>query len=87
MPRTRADAPEACPSEEQPPRPPYQADWMPVTPPIPDQCPRCHGFVLTQYDETKCLNCAWYLTPEPLPQEPDMMKYGAMLPSVVEVRR
>ena len=23
-------------------------------------CPRCQGFVLQEYGETRCLNCAWY---------------------------
>jgi hypothetical protein len=26
-------------------------------------CPRCKGFVMTQHEETKCLNCAWYYHP------------------------
>ena len=86
-PRKRYDDPECCYGEPQAPRGPYQSDYQPVYPPIPAQCPRCHGFIITQYEETKCLNCAWYLQPLPLPQEPTMMKSGAQLPSVVEVRR
>jgi len=26
-------------------------------------CPRCTGFVLTQYEETRCLACGWYDNP------------------------
>ncbi len=33
------------------------------------KCPRCQGLVVTQYGETRCLICAWYLN-EPLPQRP-----------------
>lgn len=31
-------------------------------------CPRCQGFVLTLYDETRCILCDWYYSP---PVEPD----------------
>ena len=26
-------------------------------------CPRCHGCVITQYEETRCLSCGWYDNP------------------------
>src|SRR3990172_3242877 len=29
-------------------------------------CPRCAGLVVTQYEETHCLQCGWYLN-DPLP--------------------
>ena len=77
---------EAAPCKPEPPRAAYVADARPM-PPIPKQCPRCQGLVMTQYDETKCLCCGWYRQPIPLPQEPTMMKSGANLPQVVEVRR
>jgi|CXWL01.1.fsa_nt_gi hypothetical protein len=76
----------ACYSKPEPKRAPYRAD-RPAMPPIPARCPRCQGYVLTQYNETKCLNCAWYLQPLPLPQEPTMAKSGAQLPQVMEVGR
>lgn len=28
-------------------------------------CPRCQGCVVTQYDETRCMNCGW-MQNEPL---------------------
>jgi len=49
----------------EPKRDPYVSDALPKMPPIPKVCPRCNGFILTQYDETRCLICAWYLQPEP----------------------
>jgi len=36
-------------------------------------CPRCQGFLLTQFRETRCLLCAWYLNVPvnpPIPSEP-----------------
>ncbi len=85
------DGPQAVPYQQEPPRAPYQADVVPVMPPIPDRCPRCNGFVLTQYSETRCLICAWYLSPiwPPLPPENRGRKYegsktGAQLPCVQE---
>ena len=75
---------EAAPCKPEPPRAAYVADARPM-PPIPKQCPRCHGLVVTAYDETRCVACGWYLHPLPLPQEPTMMKSGASLPQVVEV--
>lgn len=79
--------PEAAPCKPEPPRPAYVSDYQPVYPPIPTCCPRCHGIVITSYDESYCIPCGWRLQPLPLPQEPDMHKSGASLPSVVEVRR
>jgi hypothetical protein len=26
-------------------------------------CPRCSGLIVTQYDETRCLQCGWYDNP------------------------
>ncbi len=26
-------------------------------------CPRCQGFVLMQFEETRCLSCGWYDNP------------------------
>ena len=87
MPRTPDTAiNEAYPGAPQEPRGPYVSDHEPVYPPIPAQCPKCSGFVLTQYDETTCLNCGWRLNPLPLPQEPTMMKSGAQLANIIEVR-
>lgn len=77
---------EAYPGPPEPPRVPYQSDYQPVYPPIPAQCPRCQGCIVTQYEETRCLSCGWYLQPLPLPQEPTMMKSGAVLANIIEVR-
>jgi hypothetical protein len=30
-------------------------------------CPRCHGLVISQYEDTRCLICGWYQHPEPVP--------------------
>ena len=78
---------EPRPAPPEPPRANYVSDDEPVMPPIPKVCPRCQGFILTQYGETKCVPCGWYLQPGPLPQEPTMMKSGASLPRVIEVTR
>ena len=86
-PRLKPDAPDACYGEPQAPRAPYVSDDQPVYPPIPAQCPKCQGCIISQYGETNCINCGWVLQPLPLPQEPTMMKSGAVLPSVVEVGR
>lgn len=86
MPRIRPDAPEASAGPAEPPRAPYQG-YRPVLPPIPDQCPRCCGLVVIEYEDVRCLCCGWYLQPIPLPQETNMMKSGASLPKVVEIRR
>ena len=77
---------EAAPCKPEPPRAAYVADARPM-PPIPKQCPRCCGLVVTAYEETRCIPCGWRLMPIPLPQQPTMHKSGANLPSVVEVRR
>ena len=87
MPRIRPDAPEASAGPAEPPRPPYQSDYRPVYPPVPKCCPRCTGLIVTAYGDTKCLCCGWYRQPIPLPQETNMMKSGASLPKVVEIRR
>ncbi len=86
MPKQRPDVPEACYGAPQPPRPPYVPDYQSVYPPIPAQCPKCSGFIITQYEETTCINCGWRLNPLPLPQEPTMMKSGPQLANVIEVR-
>ena len=66
----------------EPKRAPYKAD-LPPMPPVPEKCPRCQGFVLTQHQETRCLSCGWYLHPEPMPlEELDTRKIGAQLPVV-----
>ena len=88
MPRTPDTAiNEAYPGAPQAPRAPYVPDYQPVYPPIPARCPKCAGCIITQYDETNCINCGWVRQPLPLPQEPTMMKSGAVLPQVVEVGR
>ena len=76
----------SCYSKPEPKRPPYQAD-RPSMPPVPTRCHRCNGLVVTAYEETRCLSCGWYLQPLPLPQKPTMAKYGAKLPSLIEVGR
>mgnify|MGYP001582108851 CR=1 FL=1 len=78
---------EAAPCRPEPPREPYQSDWQPVYPPVPEACPRCNGMVLTAYSETRCVNCGWVRQPLPLPQELTMQKSGPCLPKVIEVRR
>ena len=75
----------ACYSKPEPKRPPYVADRPFLYPPVPDQCPRCDGLIVTQYGETSCIPCGWRHKPIPLPQEPTMRKSGASLPRVVEV--
>lgn len=55
--RTKVDA------RPEPPRAPYVSNALPVMPPVPSCCPRCKGLVVTQYSETRCLLCAWYLNP------------------------
>ena len=84
-PLQRYDDPAPSPGRPEPPRAAYQSDAPPVWPPVPPCCPRCSGYVLTQYGETQCLICAWRLHPIPLPQEPDMMKSGPQLANVIEV--
>ncbi len=76
------DAPWAINSAVEPPREPYRSDKEPVMPPVPDKCPRCKGLVVTQYDETRCLPCGWYLQPVQISADPT---YGAQLPAVVRV--
>ena len=77
----------ACYGKPEPKRPPYVADRPFLYPPVPDQCPRCDGLIVTQYGETSCIPCGWRHKPIPLPQEPTMRKSGASLPRVVEVGR
>jgi hypothetical protein len=75
------DSPDALPYQSEPKRAPYRSDKQPVWPPIPKCCPRCQGFVLTQHEESRCLNCSWYL--QPIPCDPiDTTKSGAVLPRV-----
>ena len=82
--KVRADDPGALAHRPEAPRAPYKGD-LPPMPPVPDKCPRCKGFILTQYEETRCINCAWYLLPEPIPlDEIDLMKGGPQLPVVME---
>ncbi len=85
------DAPWAITSSVEPPRAEYKSESI-VMPPIPDKCPRCSGFVLTQHGETRCLICAWYLQPimPPIPEEhrgnkTQHGKTGPQLPVVVRV--
>lgn len=53
-------------AQREPPRAAYVSDSLPVMPPIPACCPRCKGLVVTQYEETRCLICSWYLQPIPV---------------------
>lgn len=77
------DSPDALPYQQEPKRAAYVSDKQPVWPPIPDKCPKCTGFILTTYGESRCLNCAWYL--QPIPCEPiDTMKSGPVLPRAVQ---
>ncbi len=57
------------------------------------RCHKCNGCLTVEpgdYDvaETvRCINCGMRPFMIPLPQEPTMMKSGACLPKVVEIRR
>lgn len=43
-------------------------------------CPRCTGFVVTQYDETRCLICGWYRNdPPPKPAREPYWRIGKCL--------
>jgi hypothetical protein len=69
----------------EPTRTPYVTNAPLVWPPCPAQCPRCQGLVVTQYEEPRCYMCGWRLQPIPPPPEATRMKYGAQLPTVIEV--
>lgn len=52
-------------------------------------CPRCHGFVIEQYGETRCLICGWRDNP-PVSTidlgENGRQKGGAQLPGTLSAR-
>ncbi len=81
------DAPWAINSAVEPPRPAYVSDKLPPMPPVPDKCPRCSGFLITQYGDTRCIPCGFYLQPiwPAVPPENRGRKIGANLPVVVRV--
>jgi hypothetical protein len=81
------DAPWAIPSQVEPARPAYVSDKLPPMPPVPTCCPRCKGFLITQYGDTRCIPCGWVLSPiwPALQPENRGRKIGANLPVVVRV--
>jgi hypothetical protein len=88
MSRNNADcAKEAIGLRPEPPRGPYVSDYQPVMPPVPEKCPRCKGHIITQYGDSRCLNCGFYLCPLPLPDAMETLKGGAKLPVISEVTR
>lgn len=54
-------------------------------------CPRCQGFVITQYEETRCLLCGWILNvpvADPIPDiRHEAMRWISVLCGTCNVRR